>query len=260
MTWQDGVWEEAARADRSAPVSLRLVTWNVYFGGHMFEERGRGLLAELGRRRPDVAVLQEVTPELLDRIARARWVRDAYQLSDVDGRTIGDYGVLVLSRLPIRKLSVHELPTAMGRRLVIAELGCGLTIATVHLESLDEADARTAQLAIVQRALRDAGDAVVAGDLNFAPGAVEETAIEPGWLDAWPALRGAEPGYTVDTDRNAMRAQLKSTVTHKRIDRVLVRSTRWRATAIDLIGTAAIDVDETFVSDHFGLEAALTAV
>lgn len=39
---------------------------------------------------------------------------------------------------------------------------------------------------------------------------------------------------------------------------MLVRSARWRATAIERVGMAPIDVDGTFPSDHFGLEVTLT--
>jgi tyrosyl-DNA phosphodiesterase 2 len=253
-----GGWDTPPPPARTAPVDLRLLTWNVYFGGHMFEERRDALIAELGRRRADVIVLQEVTPELLAALVEAPWLRAGYQLSDADGRTLGDYGVLLTSRLPIRRLAAIELPSEMGRRLLIAELACGLTVATVHLESTSAGGpARLAQLAIAARALADADDVVLAGDMNFEPDAPEAGALDPAWQDAWPALHPDDPGYTVDTDANAMRRQLKSTPTHKRIDRVFVRSARWRAAAIERVGTAPIDVDDTFVSDHFGLEARL---
>lgn len=253
-----GAWDTPPPPPRTDPVALRLVTWNVYFGGHMFEERAEALVAELAQRRPDVIALQEVTPELLAVLVAVPWVRAGYQLSDVDGRTLAGYGVVVLSRLPIRRLAAIELPSEMGRRLLIAELACGLTVATVHLESMAGYErARLAQLAIIQAALAPAADVALVGDMNFAPGSEEDRAVAPALVDVWPALHPGEPGYTVDTDRNAMRRQLKSTPTHKRIDRVFLRSDRWRATAIAQVGTRAIDIDETFVSDHFGLEVTL---
>ncbi|MCE9575244.1 MAG: endonuclease/exonuclease/phosphatase family protein [Deltaproteobacteria bacterium] len=253
-----GHWDTPPPPPRGAPVALRLLTWNVYFGGHMFEERADALVAELARRRPDVIALQEVTPELLAMLVAAPWVRASYQVSDVDGRTLTGYGVIVLSRLPIRRLAAIELPSEMGRRLLVAELACGLTVATVHLESMAGYErARLAQLAIIQAALAPADDVALVGDMNFAPASEEDRAIAPALVDVWPALHPDAPGYTVDTDVNAMRAQLKSTPTHKRIDRVFLRSDRWRAAAIERVGTEAIDIDGTFVSDHFGLEVAL---
>jgi endonuclease/exonuclease/phosphatase family metal-dependent hydrolase len=45
--------------------------------------------------------------------------------------------------------------------------------------------------------------------------------------------------------------------TRKRIDRVFARTRRWQPASIELLGTDPIDAAETFVSDHFGLEAEL---
>jgi tyrosyl-DNA phosphodiesterase 2 len=256
LAFTGGRWEEAALAERTAPVDVRLVTWNVWFGGHMFEERCAALLAELARRRPEVIALQEVTEELLDELLAQPWVRAAYQVST---RRLHHYDVVLLSRLPIRWMALIDLPSAMGRRLLTAELACGLTLATVHLESTaSEAAARAAQLRIVQPALAERyPDVVLAGDMNFEPDhTLENAALDPSFVDVWPVLHPGEPGYTVDTDINLMRLQVNSNPARKRIDRIFARSSRWRAQAIELVGTAPIDLDGTFPSDHFGLEAA----
>lgn len=264
MRWSGGEWAPAEKSARTGPEPVRLLTWNVWFGGHMFDERRDALLAELGRRRPDVIALQEVTPELLGAITATPWIQDAYALSDADGSTIQGYGVLVMSRLPVRNVSLSELPSQMGRRLVTVELACGLTIASVHLESTaDCAEERVTQLELIQphlRALSD--DVVLCGDMNFTPTDARETAaLDPSFADTWASLRPTDPGYTVDTDINTMRYQVKSKRTRKRIDRIFLRSTRWRAQSIELVGTEPIDLDEldeTFVSDHFGLAADLS--
>jgi endonuclease/exonuclease/phosphatase family metal-dependent hydrolase len=251
-----GDWYDAPHVERGGRVDVRLVTWNTWFGGHMFDERRDALFAELARRRPDVIALQEVTQELLDPLLEQPWVRAAYQVS---GRPVMSYGVVILSRLPIRKIASVALPTGMGRELVVAELACGLAVATVHLESTrEEARTRATQLGIIQPALLERHDDVVlVGDMNFVPGdRLEDAALDPAFVDVWPMLRPADPGYTVDTDINQMRLQVNSTPVHKRIDRVFARSERWRARSIELVGTQPIDIDGTFTSDHFGLEAA----
>ena len=256
-----GEWSPAKRPAASAPVDVRLLTWNVWFGGHMFEERCAALLADLERRKPDVIALQEVTPELLALLADAPWVTRRYQLSDI--QLWQGYDVLILSRLPIKKLSTLELPTRMGRKLLIAELACGLTVATIHLESMkDSVAARAAQLALIQPHLAaHSNDVVLAGDMNFQPSdAIETGALDPSFVDVWPALHPDDPGYTADSEKNPMRFALKPKLSRKRIDRVFLRSTRWRPTAIELVGTEPIDIDETFTSDHFGLEVTLTAI
>lgn len=254
-----GGWDDAPVVDRGAPVDVRLLTWNVWFGGHMFDERREALLAELQRRHADVIALQEVTKELLVALLEAPWIRAAYQVSELD---VFGYDVVLLSRLPIRRMARLALPTDMGRRLLVAELACGLTVATVHLESTrEEAAARAAQLKLIQPFLAQRyEDVVLVGDMNFQPGdPLETAALDPAFVDIWPVLRSGEPGYTVDTDINTMRSQVRSTPVRKRIDRMLARSSRWRPRSIELIGTLPIDATGTFTSDHFGLETAFTA-
>lgn len=246
-------------AESAEPAELRLVTWNVWFGEYRFGERGRALLAELERRRPDVIALQEVTAPLLAAIHATPWIRAAYQVSESD---LLGYDVVILSRVPIVEMRTLPLPSVMGRRLAVARLACGLDVATVHLESMrDYADARAAQLRIIGPALAALGEEVVlVGDMNFAPDAPLETAaLDPSFVDAWAALRPGDPGYSVDSMRNPMRARAQGKATQKRIDRVFARTRRWRPVAIELVGTTPINTAETFVSDHFGLEAVLRA-
>jgi tyrosyl-DNA phosphodiesterase 2 len=251
----DGAWTEVGDAATS-PVDVSLVTWNAWFGEHMFDVRRRALLDTLSRRRPDVIALQEVTPPLLDDLSDEPWLRSSYRFSNV--QQLQTYDVVLLSRLPVVRVGTLALPSEMGRRLVVAELACGLAVATVHLESMKGyARSRAAQLAIINPVLGP--DAVLVGDMNFQPGdPLETAAIDPSFVDAWPVLHPHEPGFTVDAERNAMRFMAEGSLSRKRIDRVFVRGRRWRATAIELIGTTPIDGDGTHVSDHFGLAATLT--
>jgi poly(A) polymerase len=255
-----GDWYDAPHVEPGGRVDVRLVTWNAWFGGHMFDERCDALLTELQRRRPDVIALQEVTQALLRALLDEPWIRAAYHVSQCE---VLSYDVVILSRLPIRRIAELALPSDMGRRLLVAELACGLAVATVHLESTrEEAATRAAQLRIIQPALAARyGDVVLVGDMNFRPeDPIENAALDPAFLDAWPALHPGDSGYTVDTDINTMRLQVRSTPTRKRIDRVFLRSAHWRARSIELLGTRPVDVDGTFISDHFGLETVLTVM
>lgn len=256
LAWIEGEWTTAPPTAPRPPSDLEVVTWNTWFGGHMFEERTVALLAELERRSPHVIALQEVTAPLLAALADAAWVRRRYHLSQLDVR---DYDVLLLSREPVRRITSLDLPTGMGRRLLVADLACGLRVATVHLESTSDcAAARAAQLRRILPYLARDPDVALVGDMNFRPGdRLEEAELDPSFRDVWPALHPAARGYTVDTERNAMRLAVRSTPTQKRIDRVFLRSAGWRATAIELLGTQPIDDDETFISDHFGLAVSL---
>ena len=256
-----GEWKSAARTGGIDPADVRVLTWNVWFGGHMFEERRAALLVELERRKPDVIALQEVTAELLADLTAAPWVRRGYHLSDVE--LWQTYDVMLLSRVPIRRLTALSLPTLMGRRLLVAELANGLAVGTVHLESMKQSvHPRATQLRLIQPYLAGLGDdSALVGDMNFQPeDAVETAALDPEFLDVWPALRPDDPGYTADSKINRMRFSLKPALSRKRIDRVFLRSKRWQATSIELVGTEPIDIDGTFTSDHFGLECTLTPV
>lgn len=246
-------------AEVTAPIDLRIITWNVWFGDHRFKERRAALLATLAQRRADVIALQEVTESLLAAIFDEPWVRAAYQVSELD---VLGYDVVVLSRVPIVRMTSLPLPTEMGRRLLVARLACGLDVATVHLESIAvSAPARAEQLRIIQPFLAgESEDVVLLGDMNFEPAApLENAALDPSFVDVWPVLRPDDPGYSVDSVRNPMRAQVRGKPTRKRIDRVFARTRRWQPAAIELLGTAPFDADDTFVSDHFGLEVELRA-
>jgi tyrosyl-DNA phosphodiesterase 2 len=262
-----GTWVEdrASLLATEAPTALTVVTWNVWFAPYYFEPRFRALLEVVRGRRPDVICLQEIVPDSLELLLAEPWVRDGYRVSDVRGDTLDSYGVVLLSRLPIRALALHDLPSHMGRRLLVAEVDAGsdgLVVATVHLESLKHnRDVRAEQLAVIFPLLGAAGpEVVLTGDFNFCSSwAAENANLDPEFVDLWPALRGRAPGYTEDTDVNVMLRNVKAKDKSVRFDRVLLRSPggAWRARSIDLLGTAPIAVSspDVFPSDHFGLVA-----
>jgi endonuclease/exonuclease/phosphatase family metal-dependent hydrolase len=227
----------------------------VWFGDHRFDQRRDALLAELERRQVDVIALQEVTEPLLQALRAAPWVRSHYQLCELEAP---GYDVIILSRLTMRRMTSLPLPSEMGRRLLVAELACGLHVATVHLESTSEcAENRAEQLRIIQPLLAATQDVVLVGDMNFAPEAIlENQALDPSFVDVWPSLH-PEPGYTIDTERNLMRRRTRAQVALRRIDRVFAHTRSWRPSAIELVGDTAIDSDGTFISDHFGLEVTM---
>lgn len=250
-----------------APERLTLVTWNCWFGEHLFAERAAGLLHLLAGCDADVICLQEVTAPLWSQLCAAPWVRGGYRVADASGASLGSYGVALLSRWPILEARCCELPTSMGRSLLLAVLdrngdGGRLAIGACHLESRrHNADVRAEQAALIQPLLREAApDALWAGDFNFHDEWQEEqAAIGPDFMDLWPLLRGAAPGYTVDTEQNAMLAAIKDEPRQVRFDRVLLRSPSGalRPRSIELLGTAPLSPG-CFASDHFGLRATLS--
>lgn len=241
--------------------ALRVVTWNIWFGEWQRELRWRALWQELDRVRPDVVCLQEITPELvtgreLDALqGRGVWLSDA---------EIVDYDVIITSRLRVRDSERVPLPSVMGRNLLVVRLATDppLTVATVHLESTAAMTGfRLRQLDEITSWLAREPNVLLVGDMNFPDGERPELAALAGWQDAWLTLRPGEPGYTVDSDANEMRALTKPAVKQARLDRAFLRGDGWQLARIERLGLKPLDDDPlTFISDHFGLQIDLCPV
>jgi len=261
-----GSWKTGLGRPRPAADRLTLVTYNLWFGERCWHERIAALLRLVRDARPDVIGFQEVTPPHLERILDEDWVRREYQVSDAAGVTVEPHGVLLLSRLPISVLSLCHLPSRKNRKLVVAELETSegaVCLGTVHLESSPlSLPVRLEQLDRILPGLHGARHAVLMGDFNFDPrDLVEQSRIEPGYLDLWSALHSGEPGYTVDSVLNQMRFLHKQRHKQARFDRILLRSTvsGWEPESIRMIGTEPISPahPEVYPSDHFGLVATI---
>jgi len=234
---------------------MRIVTWNIWFGEFERERRRKALWAELKTRNPDVLCLQEVTPDDLESPG-LRALRDrGYWQSD---EHISSYDVLLLSRIPVLSHERVPLPSVMGRELLVARLATTppLTIATVHLESTASmTDFRCRQLADIHAHLAKDDDVLLVGDMNFPAGDRPEAAQLPGWRDAWATLHPHDPGHTVDSRANLMRALMKPDDKQARIDRAFHRGPAWHLDEISRTGTTHLTGDPTlFISDHFGLQ------
>ncbi|MCF7984702.1 MAG: endonuclease/exonuclease/phosphatase family protein [Thiohalocapsa sp.] len=247
---------------------LRVLTYNIWFSKHCRAERLAELLRVIESCRADVIGLQEVTPEQARGILAADWVRGEYQVSDAHGSTLSPHGVLLLSRLPLRRVAFCGLPSRKHRKLLLGTLALregDLNIATVHMES--SATSRLLRLAQIKharsaQARAGAEDAILMGDLNFDPRQqAEQTRIDAAYVDLWSELRAGEPGYSVDTKRNGMRLLHKRGHKCARFDRILLRSpaNRWQPQSIQLVGTDPVSgaPGTLFPSDHFGLLATL---
>ena len=204
-----GQWCPEDSAGQGQPLSSLIVaTHNVWFASYHQEVRGIALLSELKACDADIIALQEVTPPLLEQIREAPWIRRSYALSDHDGRTMERYGVLLLSRLPVERFTLHDMPTRMGRKLLCAHLAGSLVVATIHLESLPpSAEYRDAQFKQCVSILDAFDHAVLMGDMNFCSSWPEENQRIPDrYTDVWPHLYPDDPGYTEDTSINPMLA------------------------------------------------------
>ena len=245
---------------------LTLVTYNVWFGWDHRYRRCEALLRIVQNCRADVIALQEIMPDFLEVVLEKEWVRAHYRVSDLTGDTLRPYGVLLLSRLPIARLQLYDLPGAMYRKLLVAEYrinGQTLKVAAVHLESeRGSAPVRVQQLDRIFPRLQDAPHAVLMGDFNFSPMEGEEQAhIDHRYGDMWTLLGGDEPDFASDV------VDLNSTLKRERMkqllgfDRILLRSgvPGWQPQSIHLLGTEPISPEDAnvFPSDHYGLTGRL---
>ena len=254
--WVDG--NAAGTVDRA---KLTLVTFNIWFNELHAEQRYQTIADLLHRDLPDVMVFQEVTPAALDVLLSQPWIRERYRRAEVTGAGVGNYGLLMLTRLPVGRVTYTGLPTRLSRGFLRAEFtinGRPVVIAAIHLESGKAASRlRARQLRMILRAMRGAETSVVLGDFNLRN--AENGVIGPPYLDVWPAVRPHDDGFTEDTSINLMRYDMKSKHRHVRFDRVLLKSDSWTATEIGLLGTEPIaaDLPRVFPSDHFGVRCRL---
>ena len=251
----DGV-DDARAVDRD---ELTLTTFNIWFDPYFADQRYRAIAHLLSREMPDVMVFQEVTPAALAVFLAQPWIRENYRRAAVVGDKAGNYGMLMLSRLPPASVTYTRLPTQLSRGFLRADFtvnGRPLAVCAVHLDSgKRRARLRGRQLHRVFRALRSADDAIVLGDFNMRD--AENGRIGPPYHDVWPMLRPDDDGFTEDTAINHMRFDSKNKQRQVRFDRVLLKGSDWAASSIDLLGTEAISSSHprVFPSDHFGVIA-----
>lgn len=240
---------------------LTVATYNIWFNDSYAERRYRAIADVLSRDMPDIMVFQEVTPAALAVFLAEPWIRNGYRRAAVTGDDVGNYGLLLLTRLPVGRVTYTRLPTRLARGFLQAEFtinGRRQVVCSVHLESGKRATrVRTRQLRTVFRALRGVDDALVLGDFNLRDS--ENDLIDRAYRDLWPTLRPKEPGFTEDTSINLMRYDMKDKHRHVRFDRVLLKGAAWTPIDMELLGMEPIssDLPRIFPSDHFGLACRL---
>lgn len=223
---------------------LAVATWNVWFDSHHRQERNRALLAELQLYRPHLLAFQEVTPPFVRALQACEWMRDNYWIS---AEHHSQLGVLLAGRVPVDSLSFQELPTRLGRRLLVADFPFGLRLASAHFESMGQgAEMRVRQLENAFSMLKEQRSSLLTGDFNFGDDDPESAALDPDFSDLWRHFHLEDPGYTRDTVRNPMGGKSD----RRRLDRVLFRGLQ--PASVQLLGVKPF-AEGLYPSDHFGL-------
>lgn len=245
-----------------AHTSLRVLTYNVLADPVHVEQRAPELLRLMREADADIIALQEVAPWFARLLLREPWARQ-YQRTRRDGKTVLAHEHIVLSRFPLLDADTIALPGKQHRvaHVVTLEIdGVATAVATTHLESLlEDGPMRTRQLGAIFGRLESHPEAVFAGDFNFGDGEMPESAALPAaFLDVWRTLHPDAPGYTWDVKRSRMaRESSFPGEGSRRLDRVLIRSSRWKAVSATIIGDAPAPGPrrQVFPSDHFGVIA-----
>jgi endonuclease/exonuclease/phosphatase family metal-dependent hydrolase len=240
---------------------LTVTTYNIWFNGKHAEQRHRTIAELLSREVPDIMAFQEVTPAALAVFLEQPWIREKYRSAATVGGRRGNYGMLLLSRLPVDTVTYTRLPSRLSRGYLTAQLtlnGERLTVVGVHLESgKAAAPVRARQLGQIYESHRAAADVAIMGDFNIRDS--EDGIVGADHRDVWAELRPDEPGYTEDTSINLMRYDMKNKHRHVRFDRVLTKGETWTPESIELIGREPLSraLPRVFPSDHFGLRCTL---
>jgi endonuclease/exonuclease/phosphatase family metal-dependent hydrolase len=250
--------DASGAADRD---ELTLSTFNVWFDSSHAEQRYLAIADLLSRRTPDIMVFQEVTAVALTVFLAQPWIREHYLRAAIIEKDVGNYGMLVLSRLPVNNVTYTRLPSRQDRGFLEAELtinGARRVVCCIHLDSGKvSSPLRGKQLRTIFCALETTENAVLLGDFNMRD-AENDRIVDP-YTDVWPALRPDDAGYTEDTSINLMRYDMKDKHRQVRFDRVLVKGSRWAPARIELLGTEPVSsaLPRVFPSDHFGVECRL---
>ena len=245
--------------------SLKILTYNVLTSGSNEPERAAAVLEVIRHTAADILALQEVPPWMMSAWCAHPWFTSQYHLTSTQRKTAACGGQCIASRTPLTAVTAMPLPGPPGRFLLSAHTvvaGAPLRIAAVHLAcNLDEGPVRAQQLDAVFNAVRDDPEVLLLGDFNFGDGEAEERHIPPGYADVWRALHPELPGYTWDIERSAKaRANSFPGEPSRRLDRILIRSSRWQPAAARMVGNQPVRPDQPawFPSDHFGLLGIVT--
>ena len=196
---------------------LRVATYNIQAGtGDL-----RRIADEIKAMDADLVALQEVDVRWHQRsgfadqateLARMLGVEmrfaPIYSLPGAAGQPPREFGVALLSKLPIvswnndslARLSTQVASPSASRmpgllRAVVNFRGTRVNVLTAHLDYRSDPAIRRAQVAeIVQVLARISGPAILAGDLNATPDALELQPLFKQLTDAWRTSQG--PGFT----------------------------------------------------------------
>jgi len=232
--------------------SLRVMTYNIHVGIGMDKKLDLQRIADVIKKQdPDLIGLQEVDrgvqrTQRIDEIAElAKLTRMDYAFAFNLPYQGGQYGVAILSRLPIRATEhrhFQNLREAERRGFIRAEIsfhGRTLQFVTTHLD-YQYGDGRLFETQQLLDALRDIKDPlIIVGDFNDVPAGQSYQLMLAGFEDAWSEGRSQDQGFSYPADKPV-----------KRIDYIFMRRG-------DRVRTKRAWIVNTLASDHVPVVADL---
>jgi len=240
-----------SRASFSAK-TLRVMTYNIHVGIGMDKKLDLQRIATvINHERPDLVGLQEVdrgvqrTQRIDEMVELAKLTRMDYAFAFNLAYQGGQYGVAILSRLPITATEhrhFKNLREAERRGFIRAEVsfnGSRINFVTTHLDYQFH-DGRLFETQQLLKALEEIkGPLIVVGDFNDIPSGYSYQLMRYDFDDAWTHSRGTEHGFSYPADKPS-----------KRIDHIFFRRQ-------DPIRARRAWIVNTLASDHIPVVADL---
>ncbi|KAK5123358.1 hypothetical protein LTR85_002790 [Meristemomyces frigidus] len=298
-SWRDGKWQasdpsstdsQETSGGKSEVKSLALYSWNIDFMLPFPDSRMRAAICHLesehiAKQDPSFATvifLNECLQSDLKLIAKDPWVRQTFQITDIDGTNwqSGHYGTMTLidKRLPIEScFRVHYSKTRMERDGLFVDIALGtpgkpIRLCNTHLESLAfEPPFRPPQLALCASYMHDnkaIHGAILAGDLNAIQDFDKHLHTDKHLKDAYLELGGreddAEGGHTWGQQAATVQRERFGTC---RMDKVLYcggvqcKTFEHFGAGIEVEeegereGIVKLGFDKPWITDHLGVKA-----
>ena len=233
--------------DDPEPLSVKVMTYNIHHAagedGVIDIQRIADVIVDAG---PDLVSLQEVD-RFVERTARADQPKELEELTGMYmafGFAInyqgGDFGNVILSKYPLKDVTMHPLPgepgedrTLMEASILLPGHSTPINFLATHLDTYTEP--RTESIPLILDVLSGTDDQlyILAGDLNDAPGSPVMDSLSQRFISAAPPNLFTFPSSNPD----------------RQIDHILYTPTEgWSVTAAEVI-------DEPVASDHAPLVA-----
>jgi endonuclease/exonuclease/phosphatase family metal-dependent hydrolase len=231
-------------ASASAPVTIRVLTYNIHHGeGRDGEFDVPRIARAITSSQPDLVALQEVdvattrasgTDQVMELARLTSMYAQFGKAMDYMG---GGYGVAVLSRWPLLTTKNQSLPGSPGReprtgltvQVRAGKRGPLLQFTSTHFDQASSEDRLVQAEYLNELLIRDDIPGILGGDMNARPDTDVMKIFQPWWTEVLPV----DPAPAITPPRPALRG-----------DHLLFRPAgSWRPIESRFI-------DETIASDH----------